>query len=80
MRTNLVLDDDVARKAKAFAAEQGLTLSELANRALSNHLARAKQTSRLSDTLKHMSHTGPGRKILAHDVLHVVNTIRDDGR
>ena len=77
MRTVLVLDKEVVQKAKAFAAEQGISLNQLASRALLDYLAQAKKTSRISDTLKNMPHTGRGRKILTMDVL---NAIRDDGR
>jgi|GEM_PF-4933873 len=77
MRTNLVLDDTVARKAKALAAEQGIPFGKLVTRALRDYIVQARKTSRLSDTLKHISHTGRGRQSLALDVL---NAIRDDGR
>jgi hypothetical protein len=39
MRTTLVLDDDVLRKARKRASEAGLTLSELVNLALRDKLA-----------------------------------------
>jgi hypothetical protein len=40
MRTTLILDDSLIRKAKKRAADAGLTLSELVNLALQNQLAR----------------------------------------
>jgi hypothetical protein len=40
MRTTLVLDDGLVRKAKRRAADAGLTLSELVNLALRDQLAR----------------------------------------
>lgn len=39
MRTTLVLDDDVLRRAKKRATEAGLTLSQLVNLALRDQLA-----------------------------------------
>ena len=39
MRTSLVIDDELAREAKARAARAGVTLSELVNRALRRELA-----------------------------------------
>ena len=40
MRTTLVLDDGLVRKARKRAADAGLTLSELVNLALRNQLVR----------------------------------------
>lgn len=39
MRTTLVLDDDLLRRAKAYAAKQNLTVSELVSGALRRALA-----------------------------------------
>lgn len=39
MRTTLVLDDDVVRRAKKRATDAGLTLSQLVNLALRDRLA-----------------------------------------
>ena len=41
MRTTLVLDDRLLRQAKAQAAAQGTTLSEVVNQALRSALAEA---------------------------------------
>jgi hypothetical protein len=43
MKTTLVLPDDVVRQAKRRAAELGMTLSELAERALRDALAEKPQ-------------------------------------
>jgi antitoxin component of RelBE/YafQ-DinJ toxin-antitoxin module len=40
MRTTLVLDDSLVRRAKKRAADAGLTLSELVNLALRDQLAQ----------------------------------------
>lgn len=40
MRTTVVIDDELMRKAKQRAAETGVTLSEYINRALRDSLSR----------------------------------------
>lgn len=43
MRTTLVIDDAILRKAKRAAAASGCTLSELVNQALSAALAKRRE-------------------------------------
>ena len=42
MRTTVRVDDDLMRRAKAFAAENGKTLTEIMEAALREKLARAE--------------------------------------
>lgn len=43
MRTTLIIDDELVRKAKVAAARSGLTLSEVVNRALREALSLATE-------------------------------------
>jgi len=40
MRTTMIIDDDLIRQAKQRAAETGVSLSEIVNRALRDSLSR----------------------------------------
>lgn len=51
MRTIVNLDDDLHRRAKAYAAKHGTTLAALVDEALRARLARAASSSRRSVTL-----------------------------
>lgn len=46
MRTIISLDDDLHRRAKAYAAEQGTTLTALVEEALRTRLATGRKTRR----------------------------------
>jgi len=43
MRTTVIIDDAIFRKAKRAAAESGCTLSDLVNQALSSALAKRRE-------------------------------------
>jgi hypothetical protein len=44
MRTTMIIDDDLLRQAKKRAAEQGLSVSDVVNRALRESFARQAGT------------------------------------
>ena len=50
MRTTLVLDDAVVKKAKLKAVDGGITFSEITNRALRDYLFESKNTNDESET------------------------------
>ena len=61
MRTTLVLNDDLARKAKQKALEGGTTLSELTNRALREYLLNSSASEREPKRRVSLpSYRGPG--------------------
>ena len=61
MRTTLVLNDDLARRAKAKALDGGTTLSEITNRALREYLLNSSATEREPQRRVSLpSYRGPG--------------------
>lgn len=78
MRTTLVIDDSVFRKAKQAAAASGVTLSELTNSALRRLLFGSAEGSRISR--EKFSMPVFGEKTGVHLTPAQLAELRDEGR
>ena len=76
MRTTLILDDQLIRRAKREAGDKGATLSELVNRALRNYFYTKP------DEGKQVVFTMPvfGEAIHLHQTARHLAELRDEGR
>jgi hypothetical protein len=76
MRTTLILDDQLIRRAKREAGDKGSTLSELVNRALRNYFFTKP------DEGKQVVFTMPvfGEAIHLHQTARQLAELRDEGR
>ncbi len=76
MRMTLILDDQLIRRAKREAGDNGATLSELVNRTLTNYFFTKP------DEGKKVAFTMPffGEAIHLHQTARHLAELRDDGR
>jgi len=77
MRTTLVLDDEVVKKAKQKSVELGTTLSSFTNEALRHALMRGRTEAR-ADAPFRMPTYGTGAK--GSVAISDLKALRDEGR
>lgn len=75
MRTTLVIQDDVFRRAKQRAAERGLTMSEVVSRALQESLRREETVEGRPFAMPVFGRAG---NAVERD-LHALAALRDEG-
>ena len=77
MRTTLILDDQLFRRAKREAGNKGSTLSELVNTALRSYFFTNKPLER-----NHTNFTMPvfGEPVHCHQTAEQLAELRDEGR
>jgi hypothetical protein len=77
MRTTLILDDQLFRRAKREAGDRGATLSELVNTALRNYFFINKPSERNQSNFKMPVF---GETLHFHQTTEQLAELRDEGR
>jgi hypothetical protein len=77
MRTTLILDDQLFRRAKREAGDRGATLSDLVNTALRNYFFTNKVSEKNHSNFKMPVYGDP---IPLHQTAEQLAELRDDGR